>query len=77
MIQKMIKKKISEEEEEEIDNIQIEARIVGKIIKEYDDLNDGKIQMVYDKKLDDYRPVEFKDIVILLRATSALGTSIC
>ena len=32
---------------------------------------DGKIQMVYDKKLDDYRPVEFKDIVILLRATSA------
>ena len=25
---------------------------------------DGKIQMVYDKKLDDYRPVEFKDIVI-------------
>ncbi len=27
--------------------------------------------MVYDKKLDDYRPIEFKDIVILLRATSA------
>ena len=34
--------------------------------------SDGKVyQMVYDKKLDDYRPVEFKDIVILLRATSA------
>lgn len=65
-------KELSDEEEEEIDNIQIEARMVGKIIKDMMKPNeDGKIQMVYDKKLDDYRPVEFKDIVILLRATSA------
>ena len=60
------------EDEEEIDNIQIEARMVGKIIKDMmKPKSDGKIQMIYDKKLDDYRPVEFKDIVILLRATSA------
>ena len=66
------KEKESEEDEEEIDNIQIEARMVGKIIKDMMKPKDhGKIQMVYDKKLDDYRPVEFKDIVILLRATSA------
>lgn len=46
--------------------------MVGKIIKDMMKPNeDGKIQMVYDKKLDDYRPVEFKDIVILLRATSS------
>lgn len=65
-------KELSDEEEEEIDNIQIEARMVGKIIQEMmNPKSDGKIQMVYDKKLDDYRPVEFKDIVILLRATSA------
>lgn len=65
-------KELSDEEEEEIDNIQIEARMVGKIIKDMMKPNeDGKIQMVYDKKLDDYRPVEFKDIVILLRATSS------
>nr|WP_317333753.1 helicase-exonuclease AddAB subunit AddA [uncultured Romboutsia sp.] len=65
-------KELSDEEEEEIDNIQIEARMVGKIIKDMmKPKEDGKIQMVYDKKLDDYRPVEFKDIVILLRATSA------
>ena len=65
-------KELSDEEEEEIDNIQIEARMVGKIIKDMMKPNeDGKIQMVYDKKLDDYRPIEFKDIVILLRATSA------
>ena len=65
-------KDLSDEEDEEIDNIQIEARMVGKIIQEMmSTKEDGKIQMVYDKKLDDYRPVEFKDIVILLRATSA------
>lgn len=65
-------KELSDEEEEEIDNIQIEARMVGKIIKDMMKPNeDGKIQMVYDKKLDDYRPIEFKDIVILLRATSS------
>lgn len=60
------------EEDEELDNIQLEARMVGKIIKDLMKVNeDGKIQKVYDKGLDAYRPVEFKDIVILLRATSA------
>ncbi len=59
------------EDEEELDNIQLEARMVGKIIKDLmSSKEDGKIQMVYDKKLDEYRPIEFKDIVILLRATS-------
>ena len=61
-----------EKDEEEIDNIQLEARMVGKIIKNImTPKEDGKIQMVYDKHLDEYRPVQFKDIVILLRATSA------
>ncbi|MDO7206565.1 3'-5' exonuclease [Paraclostridium bifermentans] len=32
---------------------------------------DGKVTKVYDKKIDGYRNVEFKDIVILLRATSS------
>ena len=60
------------QDEEEIDNIQLEARMVGKIIKDLmTKKSDGKVQMVYDKKLDDYREVQFKDIVILLRATSA------
>jgi len=45
--------------------------MVGKIIKEMMKPNKGgEIQKVYDKTLDDYRAVEFKDIVILLRATS-------
>ncbi|RDY25964.1 helicase-exonuclease AddAB subunit AddA [Romboutsia weinsteinii] len=61
-----------EVEQEEIDNIQLEARMVGKIIKDLMTVNeDGKTYKVYDKKTDEYRTVEFKDIVILLRATSA------
>ncbi|MGL5314599.1 MAG: helicase-exonuclease AddAB subunit AddA, partial [Peptostreptococcaceae bacterium] len=61
-----------ENEEEEIDNIQLEARMVGKIIKDLmHPKKDGKIQKVFDKNLKEYRPVQFKDIVILLRATSA------
>lgn len=60
------------EEEEKLDNIQLEARMVGNIIKDLMKVNeDGKIQKVYDKGIDRYRPVEFRDIVILLRATSA------
>ncbi|HBF8340115.1 helicase-exonuclease AddAB subunit AddA [Clostridioides difficile] len=60
------------EEEEKLDNIQLEARMVGNIIKDLMKVNeDGKIQKVYDKGIDGYRPVKFRDIVILLRATSA------
>ena len=59
------------EEEEDLDNIQIEARAIGKIIKEIVGKNsDGKIQMVYDKEEKRYRQAKYKDIVILLRATS-------
>ena len=62
----------TEEEQEEIDNIQLEARMVGNIIKDLMNTSDDvKTQKIYDKRLDDYRPVQFKDIVILLRATSA------
>ena len=61
-----------DEPEEELDNIQLEARMVGKIIKSLMSPDEeGNTYKVYDKKLDDYRVVDFKDIVILLRATSA------
>ncbi len=61
-----------EQPEEELDNIQLEARMVGKIIKNLMAPDEeGNVHKVYDKKLDDYRVVDFKDIVILLRATSA------
>ncbi|SCJ18349.1 ATP-dependent helicase/nuclease subunit A [uncultured Clostridium sp.] len=61
-----------EEEREEIDNIQLEARMIGKIIKDLINPDEnGQAMKVYDKKLGSYRSAEFKDIVILLRATSS------
>ncbi|MDI3528399.1 MAG: ATP-dependent helicase/nuclease subunit [Thermoanaerobacter sp.] len=58
-----------EEEEEVIDNIQGEARVVSQRIKELVNQSERGIFMVYDKNLKNYRPVEYRDIVILLRAT--------
>lgn len=57
-------------EEETADNIQIEARLVAKRIKELLDSNSKEKFNVYDKDIKGYRPVRYKDIVILMRATS-------
>ncbi len=55
-------------EEEPLDNIQAEARITGKRIRELvSHTSDGL--SVYDKKLGNYRKAQFRDIVILMRAT--------
>ena len=56
------------EEEESLDNIQSEARIVGKRIKSLVSLAQGGF-VIYDKRLKDYRPVQYRDIVILMRTT--------
>lgn len=56
-------------EEEDLDNIQLEARVVARRIKELMVEAEGKSFKVFDKTIDSYRPVQFKDIVILLRAT--------
>ena len=52
--------------EEHIEDIELEARFVANKIKE---LIANKFQ-VYDRKKEKYRDIEYKDIVILLRATS-------
>lgn len=57
-----------EETEEIIENSVIEAKLVSRKIKEL--LNSG--YLVYDKKIG-YRKITYKDIVILLRATSTLA----
>lgn len=59
------------EEEEDIDSIGLEARIVARRIKELlnPESNTGKIFKVLDKETGEYRPLKYKDIVILLRAT--------
>lgn len=49
---------------EEADQIEIEARLVAERIKEL--LN----QQIYDPQLDQFRPVNYRDIVVLMRATN-------
>lgn len=59
-----------EEQEEQPHAVQSEARIVAKRIKELTGSSaSGKPFKVYDKSLKAYRPVEYRDIVILLRTT--------
>lgn len=58
----------AEGEEESLDNIQSEARIVGKRIRSLISQVSGSFN-VYDKKKSKYRPAEYRDIVILMRAT--------
>ena len=61
------------EDEELLSKIQIEARFVAKKIKELinkEEYKNEKPFKVFDNKLDKYRNVEFKDMVILLRTTS-------
>lgn len=59
----------SKEEEEDIDAITLEAKIVAKRIKDLFEIKDGKKFKVFDKDTNEYRDVRYKDIVILLRAT--------
>lgn len=57
------------EEQEEVDNIQLEARFSAKRIRELIDSSGDNEFKVFDKSLKTYRKVEYRDIVILLRAT--------
>ena len=53
------------EDIEDIDSIQLEAKFVGKRIREL--IQSGF--KVYDKEKDEVRPVKYSDIVILMRST--------
>lgn len=54
-----------EENAERLENIQVEARFVASKIKE---LIENKFQ-VFDRKINDFRDIKYKDIVVLLRST--------
>ncbi|MGB9678851.1 MAG: helicase-exonuclease AddAB subunit AddA [Thermoanaerobacteraceae bacterium] len=54
-------------QDEEIDVIQAEVRVISKRIKE---LIKNKEVKIYDKQTNEFRYLEYKDIVILLRATT-------
>ncbi|MFZ3373232.1 MAG: helicase-exonuclease AddAB subunit AddA, partial [Desulfitobacteriaceae bacterium] len=58
------------DEEEMLDSIQCEARLVAKRIWELRQSDEqGKMFCVFDKEKKEYRKVEYRDIVILLRTT--------
>lgn len=59
----------NDENERSVPNI--EAKIASKRINELVNGKDGKKFMVYDSGKNSYRPAEYKDIVILMRATSS------
>ena len=54
------------QDEEQIENIELEARFVANKIKQ---IIDSKYQ-VWDKDLEKFRDIKYKDIVILLRSTT-------
>ncbi|AWK50299.1 helicase-exonuclease AddAB subunit AddA [Clostridium beijerinckii] len=64
------------EEQEEIENVNLEGRIVAKKIKELMSINGDKVFNVLDKETAEYRPLRYKDIVILLRATKNWSESL-
>ncbi len=56
----------------ELDSFQREARVVARRIKEMVTSGEdgtGPEFSIYDTRLNDYRPVQFRDIVVLLRTT--------
>lgn len=58
------------EEEEDISDIMLEARVVGKRILDMTQNDDeNKNFYVFDKESEGYRKAQYKDIVILLRST--------
>lgn len=64
---------IETEEQEELDTDQAEARLVGKKILQLvkgTNTENGDGYRVWDKNLGEDRPVSYRDIVILLRATT-------
>lgn len=65
------KVEINVEEDEKIDNIMLEAIFTAARIKKLLDTETEKPFYVFDKNLKDYRLVECRDIVILMRASSA------
>lgn len=58
-----------EDQEEDLDSTQLEARVIGRCIKKLLGEGQGEPYQVYDAKAKTYRPVTYRDMVILLRAT--------
>ncbi|MDI3533895.1 MAG: ATP-dependent helicase/nuclease subunit [Thermosediminibacterales bacterium] len=67
--------KQSSEDIEELDTAQKEARTAAKIIREIMAAGKKERYYIYDKKRKIYRYVQYRDIVVLLRATKNWGNT--
>lgn len=72
------KEKLDEEdfENKEIEGVNLEGKIVAKRIKELMITTGNNVFKVLDKETGEYRPIKYKDIVILLRATKNWSESL-
>ena len=76
IVDKNYNEEIEVESEEEIESVNLEGRIVARRIKDLMSSKDGKVFNVLDKETGEYRPLKYKDIVILLRATKNWSESL-
>lgn len=61
----------AEDSEEDIEKVQLEARLIASRIKTMMGKNEEERAKVYDRKQDRMRPIEYRDMVVLLRATAS------
>lgn len=61
---------IEENDEDDLNAVQLEARMVSRRIKELVSVQPEKFE-VYDKNIKGYRSIDYKDIVILMRSVSS------
>lgn len=64
------------EDQEEIGNVALEGKIIARRIKQLMSSNGENIFKVLDKETGEYRALNYKDIVILLRATKNWSESL-
>ncbi|WP_270181569.1 helicase-exonuclease AddAB subunit AddA [Alkalihalobacillus sp. CinArs1] len=60
-----------EDQEEDVEKVQLEARLMASRIKTMMGKGERERAKVYDRKEERMRPVEYRDMVILLRATAS------
>ncbi|MFC7371726.1 helicase-exonuclease AddAB subunit AddA [Fictibacillus iocasae] len=65
-----------ESEKSEMETVLLEARVMAEKIKKLVGTDGNKPFMVYDKQTKNMRPIRYKDIVILLRATQTWAPAI-
>lgn len=65
----IIDKSSSEKNEENLDDVQVEARLIARRIEELVNHKNDECRNIYDRNINSYRPVMYKDIVVLMRAT--------